>query len=64
MASTHTPNRWRALRASLTPNPQSVHFHMDGDGRAYVCDIDRCDSAALTLGEATWSAAHAQRRIA
>jgi len=57
MASMHTPNGWRAFRASLTPDPQLIHFHLDADGRAFVCDIDQCDSAALSLSEASWSAA-------
>jgi hypothetical protein len=31
--------------------PHDVHFHTDGDGRPYVCDVARCDSARLTTRE-------------
>jgi hypothetical protein len=49
MASTIT----RRLRRILTPPPthDKVHFHINDDGRPFVCDFDRCDSAALTLDE-------------
>jgi hypothetical protein len=26
---------------------ESVHFHTDSEGRAFVCDYDRCDSPAV-----------------
>jgi hypothetical protein len=41
----------RALRGSIRPTAEPVHFHLASDGRAYVCDFHACDSAALTLGE-------------
>ena len=41
----------RALRGPVRPSAEPVHFHLASDGRAFVCDIDACDSAALTLGE-------------
>ena len=40
----------RALRAD--PGHERVHFHLDGDGRPFVCDVDRCESPALSLSEA------------
>jgi len=39
----------RALRRPIRPAAEP--FHIASDGRAFVCDIDACDSAALTLGE-------------
>lgn len=39
----------RALRAE--PAHERVHFHLDADGRPFVCDVDRCESPALSLGE-------------
>jgi hypothetical protein len=39
----------RALRASS--NHENVHFHVDSGGRAFVCDYERCESAALTQDE-------------
>ena len=41
----------RALRGPIRPAAEPVHFHLTSDGRAFVCDFDACDSAALTLGE-------------
>jgi hypothetical protein len=41
----------RALRGSVHPANQAVHFHLSSDGRPFVCDLHACDSAALTLGE-------------
>ena len=41
----------RALRGPVRPSAEPVHFHLASDGRAFVCDIDACDSAALTLGD-------------
>jgi hypothetical protein len=41
----------RALRGPVRPSAEPVHFHLASDGRAFVCDIDACDSAGLTLGE-------------
>ena len=41
----------RALRGPIRPPAEPVHFHLSSDGRAFVCDVDACDSAALTLGE-------------
>jgi hypothetical protein len=39
----------RALRAK--PTHDNVHFHVDSDGRPFVCDFDRCESPALSLVE-------------
>jgi hypothetical protein len=55
---------WRTVRAYLTPNPHSVHFHIDAEGRAFVCDASGCDGAALTLREAALTDTGARRRIA
>ena len=41
----------RALRRSVDPSHQAVHFHLSSDGHPFVCDVDACESAALTLGE-------------
>ncbi len=41
----------RVLRVPIRRPAEPVHFHLASDGRAFVCDIDACDSAALTLGE-------------
>jgi hypothetical protein len=41
----------RALRGPAQHTTDPVHFHLASDGRAFVCDIAACDSAALTLGE-------------
>jgi hypothetical protein len=38
-------------RIMRTPSPTSVHevhFHADGDGRAFVCDHHRCESPKLS----------------
>jgi hypothetical protein len=43
---------------SLEP---TVHFHVDGGGRAYVCDLGRCESAALTQDEASDTQASLRR---
>jgi hypothetical protein len=42
-----------SLRHILTPalGQENVHFHLHHDGVPFVCDLDRCDSPALTLGE-------------
>ena len=48
----------RALRGPVGQTTDPVHFHLASDGRAFVCDIDACDSAALTLGELQSVAAH------
>jgi hypothetical protein len=39
----------RALRTK--PTHENVHFHLDSDGRPFVCDVDRCESPALSPGE-------------
>jgi hypothetical protein len=39
----------RALRTR--PSHENVHFHLDSDGRPFVCDVDRCESPALSPGE-------------
>jgi hypothetical protein len=40
----------RALRGSVGPANQAVHFHLS-DGRPFACDVHACESAALTLGD-------------
>ncbi len=41
-----------ARRATAQPDPQqSVHFHLEADGRAYVCDRNRRDSPSLSVEE-------------
>jgi hypothetical protein len=37
---------WRAKA-----NDQHVHFHLHSDGQPFVCDVDRCESPALSAGE-------------
>jgi hypothetical protein len=49
----------RALRGPIRPAAEPVHFHLSSDGRAFVCDVDACDSAALTLGELQSARSHA-----
>jgi hypothetical protein len=41
----------RALRVPIRRPADPVHFHLASDGRAFVCDVDACDSAALSLSE-------------
>jgi hypothetical protein len=41
----------RALRGSVDPANQAVHFHLSSDGRPFACDGHACDSAALTSGD-------------
>jgi len=42
-----------SLRRALTAAParEAVHFHLGHDGRAFVCDLARCESAALSLSD-------------
>ena len=40
----------RALRGEIAV-PSDVHFHSDAHGRVYVCDVARCDSAAVSERE-------------
>ncbi len=53
-----------AIGASPEPQDADVHFHIDSNGRAYVCDFDRCDSPALSLREASLTADGPLRRAA
>ena len=55
---------WGSIRAFLTAEPASVHFHLDVDGRAFVCDSGRCDATVLTLKEASLTETGARRRTA
>jgi hypothetical protein len=41
----------RAALASEWRQRSEVHFHNGADGRAYVCDHARCDSARLSAAE-------------
>ena len=40
-----------ARAVSTKPSHEDVHFHLDSDGRPFVCDIVRCDSPSLSQGE-------------
>ncbi|MGA9857043.1 MAG: hypothetical protein WBQ18_04220 [Solirubrobacteraceae bacterium] len=43
-----------SIRRALQSSPAAhsdVHFHTDAAGRPFVCDVVRCDSAALSEGE-------------
>ena len=42
--------RFRRLLATAPPR-ETVHFHLDRDGHAFVCDVTHCDSPALTQTE-------------
>jgi hypothetical protein len=33
------------------PAPEGVHFHLRDDGQPFVCDVPRCESPGLNLGE-------------
>ncbi len=54
----------RAIRAFLTTQRASVHFHLDANGRAFACGSGRCDASALTLREASLTETGARRRTA
>ena len=41
----------RALRLTPTRMRDDVHFHLDTNGRPFVCDFHRCDSPSLSPGE-------------
>src|ERR1035441_959472 len=38
-----------SIRAFLTAEPASVHFHLDADGRAFVCDSGRSEEHTSEL---------------
>jgi hypothetical protein len=40
-----------ARAISEKPEREDVHFHLDSDGRPFVCDAARCESPALPHGE-------------
>ena len=40
-----------ARAVSAKPKHEDVHFHLDSDGRPFVCDTARCESPALSHGE-------------
>jgi hypothetical protein len=40
-----------ARAVSAKPEREDVHFHLDSDGRPFVCDDARCESPALSHGE-------------
>jgi hypothetical protein len=63
MTSGMTASIRRAMRRVSTPTLDPVHFHVDSDGRAFVCDFHRCDSPALTLREAGLTETGARRRV-
>jgi hypothetical protein len=62
MTSENNPGIWRALRGLVKPERGSVHFHIDADGRAFVCYSGRCGSTALTLNEVSLTETGARRR--
>ena len=37
--------------AFLTKPAEDVHFHLDSDGRPFVCDTVRCESPSLSHSE-------------
>jgi hypothetical protein len=43
----------RSIARALSPKParEDVHFHLDSDGRPFVCDTARCESPALSHHE-------------
>jgi hypothetical protein len=51
MISRITASLGRALRPASIPTRDVVHFHLHHDGQPFVCDFNRCDSPALTLGD-------------
>jgi hypothetical protein len=53
----------RAVRRPAPPRHRAVHFHVDGDGRAFACHSRRCDAPAMTLREASLTETGARRRI-
>lgn len=38
------------------PAHADVHFHLDSDGRPFVCDTARCESPALSHAEVGFDA--------
>jgi hypothetical protein len=51
MASEIAASVRRALRLTPTRMRDDVHFHLDTNGRPFVCDFHRCDSPSLSPGE-------------
>jgi hypothetical protein len=50
MASKLNTTIGRALRGSVDPANQAVHFHLS-HRRPFACDVHACESAALTFSE-------------
>jgi hypothetical protein len=40
-----------ARAVSARPECEDVHFHLDSNGRPFVCDATRCESPALSHRE-------------
>lgn len=40
-----------ARAVSAKPRRDDIHFHVDSDGRPFVCDTARCESPALSHDE-------------
>ena len=40
-----------ARAVAAKPEHADVHFHLDSNGRPFVCDTARCESPALSHGE-------------
>ena len=38
-------------RALTQPTHEDVHFHLDSEGRPFVCDVVRCESPSLSHGQ-------------
>jgi hypothetical protein len=52
----------RSMRRISASSEDPVHFHVDGAGRAFACDLFRCDSPGLTLREASLTETGARRQ--
>ena len=39
------------MSSAANRSRSGVHFHLDGDGREFVCDLDRCDSPAVGVAD-------------
>jgi hypothetical protein len=60
MTSRITASIGRVLRPASIPTREAVHFHLHHDGEPFVCDLSRCDSPAVTLGDVESAATRAR----
>lgn len=51
MRNTLTAPFRRVMRTQTQATVHQVHFHADGEGRAFVCDHYRCESPQLSAHE-------------